>query len=440
VKRKYEELREKRSAYEELFDLIKTMSEADSIDVLHRIRAGGNVQDILNQVRDGNLLMQLSLVPETRRWYDLPYRVEMPAFILVENNPYLTSMVYEKTFRASEPASIAGTKESAMNLYLMPYSSALMADPLLSRIMTANWTSVITDNNLLRQLLGAYFVYQHPSFVYLHKDQFLQDMADGRHRFCSPLLVNAILAAGCQSSPTVHDSTQFWNPRTLGYLFLAEAKRLWELESAESRSLTTIQAALVLQIALNENGLDRVGLSYMLQALLIAKEIDLFQNPKTSASDDDDDDDITKARTITAWGLFNWQVMYCYYFFRKSFLDQPPDLALPDPVRYPQWYGQVWLRYPTSETLTPTYLGCELVARSALRVIMMDMSIALYGTSEHQGILTLEQVLGFHFRLEAWFTSLPDALTAQKIVYPTQLELQYACFACTQTIKLLTIL
>lgn len=325
MKRKYEELRDKRSAYEELFDLIKTMSEADSIDVLHRIRAGGNVQDILNQVKDGNLLMQLSLVPETRRRYDLPHRMDMPAFILVETNPYLKSVVYEKTLSASEPSPPTDGQESALNLYMMPYSSAVMADPLLSRVTTIHWTTVITDNNLLRQLLSAYFVHQHSSYVYLHKDQFLQDMADGRSQFCSSLLVNAILAAGCQSSPAVHNSSQFWNPHTLGYRFMAEAKRLWELESSDSRSLTTIQAALILQVIMNENGLDRVGLSYLLQALLIAKEIDLFQQPKSSA-----EEEIAKARTITAWALFDWQVMYCYYFFRKSFLDRPPNLTLPD--------------------------------------------------------------------------------------------------------------
>ncbi|CAA9956667.1 Zn-C6 fungal-type DNA-binding domain protein [Pyrenophora teres f. maculata] len=424
VKRKYQELREKRSAYEKLFDLIKTMSEPDAIDVLRRIRAGGNVQAILNQINDGNLLMQLSLVPERRHRYDLPRRMEMPAFILTENNSYLKSVVYENTFRTSESVSLPGVKESAMNMYLMPYSSAVMADPLLSRVTTAKWTTIITDNNLLRQLLSAYFTYQHPSLVYLHKDLFLQAMADGRDQFCSPLLVNAILAAGCQSSLVIHDSTQFWNPHTLGYLFLAEAKRLWELECSESRSLTTIQAALVLQMALNENGLDRIGLSYMLHALLIAKDIDLFQKPKWPT-----DEEMMKARIVTAWGFFNWQSMYCYYFFRTSFLDRPPDVALPDPGKYPQWYGEVWLRYPNSKTLASTHLGSEFGARSALRVIMMDMSIALYGPPERKGILTLDQILGFHFRLNAWFTSLSDPLTPQKIVYPTQMELhlEYHC-------------
>ncbi|EDU41094.1 conserved hypothetical protein [Pyrenophora tritici-repentis Pt-1C-BFP] len=407
VKREYEEMRGKRSAHEKLFDMLRTMSETDSADVLRRIRAGGNVQDILNQINDGNLLMQLSLFPERRRGYELPYRVEIPAFIRTGNNLYLESVVYENASTTSEPVPLADVKESAMNIYMMPYSSAVMADPLLSRVTTAKWTNVIINNTLLRQLLGAYFMYQHPSYVYLHKDLFLQDM----------LMPYSRPAAIVQA---IHDSTQFWNPHTLGYLFLAETKRLWELEVSESLSLTTVEAALILQIVMNENGLDRVGLSYMLQALLIAKEIDLFQKPKWSANEE-----LTKARAVTAWRFFNWQSMYCYYFFRTSFLDRPPNIALPDPMKYPEWYGEFWLRYPNSQILESIHLGCEFGARSALRVFIMDMSIALYGTPERKAILTLDQILGFYFRLDAWFTSLPDSLRPQKVVYPTQLELHF---------------
>ncbi|KAI1674091.1 Zn-C6 fungal-type DNA-binding domain protein [Pyrenophora tritici-repentis] len=375
VKREYEEMRGKRSAHEKLFDMLRTMSETDSADVLRRIRAGGNVQDILNQINDGNLLMQLSLFPERRRGYELPYRVEIPAFIRTGNNLYLESVVYENASTTSEPVPLADVKESAMNIYMMPYSSAVMADPLLSRVTTAKWTNVIINNTLLRQLLGAYFMYQHPSYVYLHKDLFLQDM----------LMPYSRPAAIVQA---IHDSTQFWNPHTLGYLFLAETKRLWELEVSESLSLTTVEAALILQIVMNENGLDRVGLSYMLQALLIAKEIDLFQKPKWSANEE-----LTKARAVTAWRFFNWQSMYCYYFFRTSFLDRPPNIALPDPMKYPEWYGEFWLRYPNSQILESIHLGCEFGARSALRVFIMDMSIALYGTPERKAILTLDQIL-----------------------------------------------
>ncbi|KAI1532215.1 C6 transcription factor [Pyrenophora tritici-repentis] len=335
VKREYEEMRGKRSAHEKLFDMLRTMSETDSADVLRRIRAGGNVQDILNQINDGNLLMQLSLFPERRRGYELPYRVEIPAFIRTGNNLYLESVVYENASTTSEPVPLADVKESAMNIYMMPYSSAVMADPLLSRLMP----------------------YSRPA---------------------------AIVQA-------IHDSTQFWNPHTLGYLFLAETKRLWELEVSESLSLTTVEAALILQIVMNENGLDRVGLSYMLQALLIAKEIDLFQKPKWSANEE-----LTKARAVTAWRFFNWQSMYCYYFFRTSFLDRPPNIALPDPMKYPEWYGEFWLRYPNSQILESIHLGCEFGARSALRVFIMDMSIALYGTPERKAILTLDQILEYN--------------------------------------------
>lgn len=70
------------SALEELFEVLRAMSEQESYEVLRHTRASVNPEAILNQVRDGNLLMQLSLVPERRRRYEFPYLHEMPTFLL----------------------------------------------------------------------------------------------------------------------------------------------------------------------------------------------------------------------------------------------------------------------------------------------------------------------------------------------------------------------
>ena len=166
------------------------------------------------------------------------------------------------------------------------------------------------------------------------------------------------------------DRIKFWLRENLGYRFMAEAKRLWELERPGEIHLTTIQTALVLNIVVSVNGLDRIVHTYLLQALVIAHELDLFGTPQAPA-----DDKTQKARTVTAWPLFNFQVARSFYFFRTPFLEHPPKSPLPDPVTYPQWYGEIWLRYPRDSTLTPTYLGCTIKVRTALRTIMNDMTL-----------------------------------------------------------------
>ena len=63
-KQKYEQLKGRMSAHEELFGLLKTIPEREALHVLQRIRAGGKIKDIVAHIRDGNLLLQLSLIPE----------------------------------------------------------------------------------------------------------------------------------------------------------------------------------------------------------------------------------------------------------------------------------------------------------------------------------------------------------------------------------------
>jgi len=61
LKRKFGELREEKSMAEELCQLLCTMSETESIIVLRRLRdEGGDVAEVMRQIRDGWLLMQVS--------------------------------------------------------------------------------------------------------------------------------------------------------------------------------------------------------------------------------------------------------------------------------------------------------------------------------------------------------------------------------------------
>lgn len=54
-------------ALEELFEFLRTMSEQESAEVLRRIRTGASPEAILGQIKEGNLLMQLVLMPQARR-------------------------------------------------------------------------------------------------------------------------------------------------------------------------------------------------------------------------------------------------------------------------------------------------------------------------------------------------------------------------------------
>jgi hypothetical protein len=202
LKRKYDELQTRQTPYEELFEILKAKPERESLEIFRRIRAGGDVESILRHVKDGDLLMQLSVVPETHRQYQFPYATEMPSYILSPDNQYLESLIYDATALGhTEPTGRALQRKTRsvpyLCPYLKPYRAAEILDGTLSQLDVSRWTRVISDNRLLRKLLQDYMLYQHPWTAFLHHDHFLEDMSTGRNRFCSQLLVNAILAVSC---------------------------------------------------------------------------------------------------------------------------------------------------------------------------------------------------------------------------------------------------
>jgi hypothetical protein len=93
--------------------------------------------------------------------------------------------------------------------------------------------------------------------------------------------------------------TKFWDPDNLSYRFLAEAKRLWELEDGELR-LTTIHAGCLINATMNDFGHDEPGFAYTVKALNMAQRMGVFHLRRG------DHTKLEKAKIFTAWGLSSW--------------------------------------------------------------------------------------------------------------------------------------
>lgn len=199
LKRKYDEIREKSNIYEQLCYLLTYLPEREVQGILRRLREGADVATTMRQVKDGDLPLQPAWAPGTRLHYEFPYSTSMPAALLSPDNPYLGSTVFEITSHAL-PQSAEQTEAWASQpetIYMTPYNIAELMDPYIPNIQISRWTSVETDDELLRALLRAYFLYDYANYTCFQKDIFLQAMRDSDTRFCSPLLVNAVLAEAC---------------------------------------------------------------------------------------------------------------------------------------------------------------------------------------------------------------------------------------------------
>ncbi|KAF3011042.1 hypothetical protein E8E13_011043 [Curvularia kusanoi] len=242
-----------------------------------------------------------------------------------------------------------------------------MIEPRLESAKPSEWTTVSKDDALMRKLLAAFFTHEYHLSPAFYKDYFLEDMAVGqKHRTknmcCSSLLVNAVLAWACCCCENIPNRFKYWCPENLGYRFFAEAKRIWEMQmvTGENRNLTSIQAAMVMNIYLNLSGLDKLGDLYGVRGIEIAKEMRLFDGNADVASER-----LRHARNFTAWCVFSIDVQLSLLFFRPALLSSPPQFKLPGPA------------------INPNCLDCLIYLWTVyLEYLRSSLSLALKGLRE----------------------------------------------------------
>ncbi|EMD69258.1 hypothetical protein COCSADRAFT_130800 [Bipolaris sorokiniana ND90Pr] len=420
AKRKYEDLRREQSAHEELIRLMQTLPEQDAFELFKRVRARGDVSAILNHVRDGGLLSQMQLIPETRLRYELPYSRDMPELLRTSGSPYLGSLIYEAVSQSTEPQQSvvpAKTAQTYQDMYVKPYHAAIFVEPRLENTRISEWTTVCGDEGLMRKLLDAYFTHEYHIWPVFHKDYFLEDLSsvkspNSRTSSSFASLVNATLAYACCCYKKISNRFRHWEPDGLGYRFFAEARRIWEMlsVSGKNRNLASVQAAIIINSVYNIYGLDNLGSAYGLKGLAIARDLKLFSGNAGVKSERK-----RKARNFSAWCLFNIYSHISWQYFRPPVLVEPPKVPLPDPATNSAWYGEIWTRYPLSQALSPTYYGHYFKAIANFRVILCELSYVSFGKDS---TLSAQQAMIFVSRFMSWFKDLPTVLETKNIVLP----------------------
>ncbi|CAJ0544642.1 Ff.00g037190.m01.CDS01 [Fusarium sp. VM40] len=174
------------------------------------------------------------------------------------------------------------------------------------RKSAATWTAITSDSSLVQHLLALYFCWEYPTFASLSKEHFLQDFRDARNRYCSPILVNALLALGCRFSTQPMSRANPNDPYTSGDHFFKEALRLFAQET-DHHTLTTIQALGIMSIREASCGRDSESWYYAGQSIRLAIEMGLHR-----IMDEGDEDELA-VQAATFWGAFALDHMY-YHF------------------------------------------------------------------------------------------------------------------------------
>lgn len=151
-----------------LLDLVETLKKDDrnirTSQLINLIRSNGSLDEI-------RTFLERQFSPEERQ--------KMPE--VVETQNHLARM-------PKEESHVLRVRR------VMPIQR--LTDTPIYRVPAKPWTSVTDDDDLVSHLISIWCTWSHPWFHWINRDLFIRDMQAGDLdcEFCSPFLVNAILA------------------------------------------------------------------------------------------------------------------------------------------------------------------------------------------------------------------------------------------------------
>lgn len=208
IKRKYELIQGERSAFQELWELLQTRPENEALSIFRRLREGDTPEAVMQTVRHGDLLLQLSLTSEGSSGSESVSNNHVSLSSTEAENAYFDTGSHRASSSSAPSSWISpedrvapgkGPVSSTTSPYYQQDFACEVVEPLIEEVQPSQWTTVTADDEMMRSLLTVFFQLQYRWFSIFHKDYFLQDMATGKHEHCSSLLVNTVLACACVS-------------------------------------------------------------------------------------------------------------------------------------------------------------------------------------------------------------------------------------------------
>jgi hypothetical protein len=262
------------------------------------------------------------------------------------------------------------------------------------------WTSITQDIQFVERLLDLYFQWSHPFYVVFSRECFYRDFYSGRKKYCSPLLVNAILSYACHFTDEPAGRTDPDNFRTAGDHFFAEARRL--LYEDETPSLTTTQALCVMAMREPSAGRDSSGFMYIGRCMRMAVELGLHLNTTASPSLNLTPSEV-EVRKVTFWGCFVVDTVWSLCIGRISQLPRAA-ITLDKPILEESLSGPF-----AAHQLAPGTVTSRLFLQhfSTLSELVNDNNFMYFAPKER---FTSRRLLDQYNKYKQWYANLPLAL------------------------------
>jgi hypothetical protein len=252
-----------------------SLPEADSIALLRLLRSDPNLDTWADALRNN------TTVPPRFAAHNPPD----PAH---QDTPPPTAHLDRSIFPPSLPRA-----ESSGETSLSQSSFSLGTEQDLASIRAPR------DPEFIEHLFNLFQCWILPFYGFVSWEHFMRDMTSGRTKFCSAILINAILSFACHYSDRVAARTEPNTPATAGDHFYAEAKRL--LDATDKCSITTVQALGIMSLRETSAGRDSNGFQLAGRCVRMALELGLHLSEMRNSVPAME----AEIRKVTFWAVFN---------------------------------------------------------------------------------------------------------------------------------------
>ncbi|KAJ3453222.1 hypothetical protein MRS44_018877 [Fusarium solani] len=315
----------------ELFHFLRSEPENQALDSLRIIRSHSDIETVLSIVQAGRSqergLRGRGWPPISTRHLGLEYEliarnpVAFPPLQPLESSIIKAVLstgllsatngeVNEGPFgaSASTPSDPEASPFSAHHFTntKSPISTLRPCDERLEGLDMSFWSSVPISDDIAAKIISLYLETDHPLLGTFDPDLFVDDLVNCRLRYCSPLLVSALMYRGCQmcTGSASDPAAKEYTPQ-----FREEAEKRWTDEK-DTDTLLNLPGTQLLGLAYLGDGEDHYVLAYVSEANAMATRMGLFGvNPTVAAGKAREiTPDLQNATSYAAWGTFNWIV------------------------------------------------------------------------------------------------------------------------------------
>ncbi|KAJ5325685.1 uncharacterized protein N7506_008787 [Penicillium brevicompactum] len=298
------------------------------------------------------------------------------------------------------------------------------SEKVIFDVPSTPWTKVTNDDQFVSRLISLWFTWAHPYLNWIDRDLFIRDMLSGDTdaKFCSPFLVNVILADACayfDYLEVYEDFDEEW-PRALD--FYEEAKRLLAQQEGKI-SIVNVQGLCGLYVVSCMIGKDRAGWAYYGQLAYATQELSRRHRLPPDGADEETIRGIS-AIDNALWGIFNFASVTALAYQKGALISAPRHRH-----RTPEHdvHQDTWHPYPMGSDVVKSHRECLFTALCDMGQIIHELSLSLFKDNSQTLDIEFSRVAEeLHGRLRAWYEDLPDCLaTSDATPHVLSLHMNY---------------